>query len=48
MSAVPPKADIDGRSPDVRFVPEADSCSAAEKAVPQNETGDFVPQFDGK
>jgi hypothetical protein len=24
MSAIPPKADIDGRSPDVRFVPEAD------------------------
>jgi hypothetical protein len=24
MSALPPKADIDGRSPDVRFVPIAD------------------------
>jgi hypothetical protein len=24
MSAIPPKADIDGRSPDVRFVPKAD------------------------
>ena len=24
MSALPPKADIDRRSPDVRFVPEAD------------------------
>ena len=28
-SALPPKADIDGRSPDVRFVPIADSCTAA-------------------
>jgi hypothetical protein len=29
MSAIPPKADIDGRSPDVRFVPEADIHAAA-------------------
>ena len=27
------EADIDGRSPDVRFVPEADSCSAARKLL---------------
>src|SRR5262249_25540510 len=29
MSALPPKADIETRSRDVRFVPKADSCSAA-------------------
>jgi hypothetical protein len=28
MSALPPKADIDGRRLDVRFVPLADSCAA--------------------
>jgi len=29
MSALPPKADIGGASMDVRFVPKADSCTAA-------------------
>jgi hypothetical protein len=29
MSALPPKADIAGRRLDVRFVPKADSCTAA-------------------
>jgi hypothetical protein len=29
MSALPPKADIAGRDRNVRFVPEADSCTAA-------------------
>src|SRR6187200_2499670 len=29
MSALPPKADICGATRDVRFVPEADSCTAA-------------------
>jgi hypothetical protein len=29
MSALPPKADIAERDKDVRFVPKADSCSAA-------------------
>ena len=29
MSALPPKADIVERDPHVRFVPKADSCSAA-------------------
>ena len=29
MSALPPKADIAGRQADVRFVPKADSCTAA-------------------
>jgi hypothetical protein len=33
MSAIPPKADIDGRSPDVRFVPKADSCTQAICAI---------------
>ena len=28
MSALPPKADIVQRDPDVCFVPEADSCTA--------------------
>ena len=29
MSALPPKADIDRRDRHVRFVPKADSCTAA-------------------
>jgi hypothetical protein len=29
MSAIPPKADIDGRSPDVRFVPCVDGSELA-------------------
>jgi hypothetical protein len=29
MSALPPKADINERDRDVRFVPKADSCTAA-------------------
>jgi hypothetical protein len=33
MSALPPKADIAGRQFDVCFVPGADSCSAAKKAL---------------
>ena len=33
MSALPPKADIAERSRDVRFVPKADSCSAAKKVA---------------
>jgi hypothetical protein len=37
MSALPPKADIDGRSPDVRFVPIADSFVAAISAEPHRE-----------
>jgi len=32
MSALPPKADIGRECWDVRFVPEADSCSAAKKS----------------
>jgi hypothetical protein len=31
MSALPPKADIEAQSHDVRFVPIADSCTAANK-----------------
>ena len=33
MSALPPKADIAERHRDVRFVPKADSCSAAKRTV---------------
>jgi hypothetical protein len=33
MSALLPKADIAGRQADVRFVPKADSCSAARKLL---------------
>jgi hypothetical protein len=33
MSALPPKAHIAERQLDVRFVPEADSCSAARKLL---------------
>jgi hypothetical protein len=29
MSALPPKADMDWYSPDVRYVPKADICGAA-------------------
>jgi hypothetical protein len=32
MSALPPKADIDQSGCDVRFVPQADICSAAKDA----------------
>jgi hypothetical protein len=31
MSALPPKADIGTQSRDVRFVPKADSCTAAKR-----------------
>ena len=33
MSALPPKADIGGRQFDVRFVPEADLCTAAKSVL---------------
>jgi hypothetical protein len=33
MSALPPKADIARRQLDARFVPKADSCTAAINAV---------------
>jgi hypothetical protein len=33
MSAIPPKADMDGYSPNVSFVPKADSCTAAKRPV---------------
>jgi hypothetical protein len=33
MSALPPKADIAGRDRHVRFVPKADSCTAAKRAA---------------
>ncbi|HEX8810225.1 MAG TPA: hypothetical protein VF760_14660, partial [Xanthobacteraceae bacterium] len=34
MSAIPPKADIEGRDGNVRFVPKADSCTATKKPSP--------------
>ena len=37
MSALPPKADIDGRDGNVRFVPIADSFVAAISAEPHRE-----------
>jgi hypothetical protein len=37
MSALPPKADIGRRELNVRFVPEADSCTAA--INPKRKTG---------
>jgi hypothetical protein len=33
MSALPPKADIDHSSGDVRFVPKADSCTAQKQSL---------------
>jgi hypothetical protein len=33
MSALPPKADMDQDGRDVRFVPKADSCTAANNSV---------------
>src|SRR6516165_3786551 len=33
MSALPPKADIETQSRDVRFVPKADSCAAAKEVL---------------
>jgi hypothetical protein len=33
MSALPPKADIEWHSSNVRFVPKADSCSAAKQVL---------------
>ena len=50
MSALPPKADIQWLYRHVRFVPIADSCSAAKKrysitssARPSNVTGKVMP-----
>jgi hypothetical protein len=33
MSALPPKADMDRHSYNVRFVPKADSCTAAQRSL---------------
>ena len=38
MSALPPKAEIVGRNGDVRFVPKADSCTAATDSHIQRRT----------
>jgi hypothetical protein len=39
MSALPPKADIPQRNCDVRFVPKADSCTAAILSLSINPVG---------
>jgi len=39
MSAIPPKADITGRRLDVRFVPKADSRTAANILVIRSPRG---------
>ena len=41
MSALPPKADIDPYASDGRFVPIADSCTAANNAKLRNKAGLF-------
>jgi hypothetical protein len=40
MSALHPKADIVGRQFDVRFVPKADSCTAAKRTLFDHLVGD--------
>jgi hypothetical protein len=40
MSALPPKADIGGRRLNVRFVPKADSCTAAKSVFTETSEGD--------
>jgi len=42
MPAIPPKADIDGRSPDVRFVPKADILHRSNNA---GLLGQVLPNF---
>src|SRR5262249_44755331 len=39
MSALPPKADKRETSPNVRFVPKADSCTAAKRSLFNHLTG---------
>jgi hypothetical protein len=39
MSAIPPKADIAERDRNVRFVPKADSCSAAKHPAIRSPRG---------
>jgi hypothetical protein len=43
MSALPPKADIRVRRSDVRFVPKADSCTAAIDAELMTSIAGFSP-----
>ena len=40
MSALPPKADIAAAQTDVRFVPKADSCAAANSRLFDHLVGD--------
>ena len=46
MSALPPKADIAERDQHVRFVPEADSCTAAINARLRTGIAEFSPVVD--
>ena len=52
MSALPPKADIEPRSRDVRFVPKADSCTAANSRAGDDPagltTGERTDRGDGR
>src|SRR5436190_23547069 len=41
MSALPPKADIAERDHDVRYVPQADSCTAAKQVL----FDDFISRY---
>jgi hypothetical protein len=45
MSALPPIADIDQHARDVRFVPKADSCSAAIEPPLLQELTNFCQQL---
>jgi hypothetical protein len=46
MSALPPKADIEQRGHDVRYVPKADSCTAAINAALRTGIAGFSPVVD--
>jgi hypothetical protein len=46
MSALPPKADIAERDRHVRFVPKADSCTAAINGVLRTSVAGFLPVID--
>ena len=45
MSALPPKADMVQRNRDVRFVPKADSCTAAILVTSLHEIANFRQQL---
>jgi hypothetical protein len=47
MSALHPKADIDRRDDDVRFVPKADSCTAAKSVLFDHLVSERHRQYSG-